>query len=121
MTTFTAILIVIVTVGLAAYDIIPASNSVDGDTISEVLRHWGEEFRLVLSYTWGGLGAHFWSGYPGVGLDTTGELALTFWTMWAALVLNLGLRGWVRLWDWWVPIPVMLFGALVFSFTWSQA
>lgn len=116
----TIVFIVVATLCLSAWDLVPATNDVAGDTISEVLRRWGREW-IVLPYIWGGLGGHFWGGYPLEVGPTETELALTFWSMWLVLILNFGLREHVREWPWWAFLAAMGVGALVFSFTWSQA
>lgn len=118
--TVTVILIATVSIGLSAYDVLPATNAVDGDTISEVIRRWGREW-IVLPYIWGGLGGHFWAGSPHHIWTGADQLRVTVWSMWMVFVLNLGLRQQVRDWPWWAFLIAMMGGALVFSFTWSQA
>jgi hypothetical protein len=118
--TVTVVLIVAVSIGLSAYDVLPATNAVDGDTISEVIRRWGREW-VVLPYIWGGLGGHFWAGYPHQTWTAGEELRITLWSMWMVFVLNLGIRQYVRDWPWWAFLLAMMVGAVVFSFTWSQA
>lgn len=52
--------IVAATAILVGYDLLPVASKPDGDTISEVLRAWGQAWPAV-PFAWGALGGHFWS------------------------------------------------------------
>lgn len=111
-----AALIIIVTLGLSAYDLVPALNETPGDTISAVLRQWSREW-YVLAYLWGVLGGHFFAGDPNPLLGA--GLGLTIWTVWILLIVNLGTRS-ADLPSW-VYILLMIVGILAGHFFWSQA
>jgi hypothetical protein len=114
------ILIAVATFGLSLWDLVPALNSVDGDTISRIIRAWSREWP-ILAYLWGLLGGHFFLGYSEALTNPRGDLYLTLWVTWAAFILNL----WYRSND--VEPNVYIFavaitlGLLVGSFFWSQA
>lgn len=55
----TAAIIIVVALGLGAYDVAPFMTDVDDDTISEVLRDWGQVVRAV-PFAAGVLVGHWW-------------------------------------------------------------
>lgn len=118
-TTITAIVLIVVGVGLVAIDIPLALNDVSGDTISEVLRYAGRRVP-VIPYAWGVLGGHFWAGVD-TGMGPWVELRITLWSLWVVGILSI----WWYYNDYqlgpWSGVGVILVGILVGCFLWSQA
>jgi hypothetical protein len=85
-------LILIVTLGLAVYDVWPAVTEVSGDTLSEVMHRWSEDWP-ILAYLWGVLGGHFFLGarQPVVG-DGQDPLVL-LWFTWVLFITNLSVHA----------------------------
>jgi hypothetical protein len=118
--TISAILIAIVTVGLSAYDLLPALNETPGDTISAVIRSWAKEWAVV-PYIWGVLGGHFFLGYPQAITDPTGDLYITMFSIWSMFLASLVMRSYGTEVSVWIRLLVMAVGVLMGSFFWSQA
>lgn len=58
----TEIIILVVTVGLIAYDIYAAANKKDGDTITQVILKWSTKYPVV-PFVFGFLMGHFFGDF----------------------------------------------------------
>jgi len=117
----TIIAIVVVSVGLIAWDIVAATNNIPNsvDTISGRMRIWGKK-TLLLPWAWAVLFGHFWGpkmthlmsnkiSIPillaisaavvvgGILLRGEGETTITSWPLFFA-ILNLGASAGALLW-----------------------
>jgi hypothetical protein len=115
--TVTIIAIAFATVGLSAWDVVPATNSVSGDTISEMLRAWSRSW-LVIPYVWGLLAGHFFLGTTAVEHDAGTTISL--WTVWVVFVVSLyawqsGYEGNV-----YVQLALLAAGTAVGHVFWTQ-
>jgi len=119
-TTITAFLVLAGALGYVGYDVIVATNDIQGDTISAVLRRWGRDMPVVV-YIWGVLGGHFWAGSEALSMSAGDELRITLWSMWMGLILSLWWYHTGRTLTWWGALLVVNIGLLVGHFLWSQA
>lgn len=119
-TTITAFLILAGALGYVGYDVIVATNTIHGDTISEVLRRWGRDMPVVV-YIWGTLAGHFWAGATAFDMSAAQELQVTLWTMWMGLILSIWWYQSGYDLPWWAALLVLNAGAVVGHFLWSQA
>lgn len=116
-----AALIVLVTLILSLYDIVPAVNDARGDTISEVLRQWSRDWP-VLAYMWGVLGGHWFLGHAAyVTGSQRGDAALLVLSGWAALILCVGLQDYTERLGLGVHAAFLLAGIAAGHFLWTQA
>jgi len=118
--TISAALIATVTLGLAAYDVLPALSDADGDTISQVLRRWSRDWP-ILAYLWGVLAGHFFLGYHRAVTTPAGDLWLVVWSGWLGLILNLWYREAAVSAGTWAYVGLLVAGVSVGHFFWSQA
>jgi len=115
------ILIIAVTVGLSAYDLLPAFNSVSRDTLSAVLYTWSRDW-WIIAYVWGVLGGHFFGGHAQATTTPVQDTYLTFWFMWVLMIVNVAhvKEQWPLL-PTWCYLTLIMIGVLSGHFFWSQA
>ena len=115
--TITIVAIAVATAGLSAWDIVPATNAVSGDTISETIRAWSRSW-LVLPYIWGLLGGHFFLGTTAI--EHPAGTTISLWTVWVVAIVSLyawqsGYEGNV-----YVQLALLAAGAVVGHLFWTQ-
>lgn len=102
------------------WTVVVASNTVSGDTLSEVLRLWGLGFP-VIPLIWGSLGGHWWGGFQFMDITPTDEVKITLWVFWIGLIASIAFyKAGLRLEPLGAFILVNL-GFIMSSLTWSQA
>lgn len=117
--TLSALIIIVVVIGVGLYDIVPALLAEDA-TISHVLRSWSREWP-VLAYLWGVLAGHFFLGHedPVTASETTDAFVL-IWTSWTLLIGNLFWRDIQVSTPEWMYVALLSAGVVTGHFFWSQ-
>jgi hypothetical protein len=115
-----AAIILVLTVGVSAYDVLPALSDPEGDTISAVLRAWSRDW-IVIPYLYGVLGGHWFLGHDHAITDPHGDLYITVWTMWLMLIVSLAFRRAEVDVPAWGYLACMAVGVAVGHWFWSQA
>jgi len=118
--TISATLIAAVTLGLAAYDVLPMLSAKEGDMISQVLRTWSRDWP-ILAYLWGVLSGHFFLGHEQAITTPVGDFWLVIWSCWLGLILNLWYRDASTDAGLWAYMALLVAGCVVGHFFWSQA
>jgi hypothetical protein len=109
------VLIAVVTIGLSIYDVLPATNEVDADTLSAIMHLWSRQW-WIIPFIWSVLAGHWFGGHP---VEIASAWPILLWLTWALFVVNLGTRH-VEF-PWWFYLAVHVLGWFVGHFLWSQA
>jgi hypothetical protein len=117
--TISVVFIVIATFGLSLWDLIPALNNVDGDTISRIIRAWSREWP-ILAYLWGLLGGHFFLGYSKTVISPSGDIYFIFWITWGMFILNLWYRNNNIEPKVYIFTVAIIIGLVIGNFFWTQ-
>lgn len=115
----TAVFILCVTLMIVGLDVVWATDSIDGNTVSRVLRNWGLTLPVV-PYIWGVLSGHFWGGFEILDQSSVWELKVTIWTMWVALLPSFYFHSNNIELPWWGAWLVLNLGFFIGSLTWTQ-
>lgn len=118
-TTLVAITCAAIALALTGWDIVLATDAVEGNTISKVLGRGSREWPL-LAYLWGVLGGHFFLGHGPAITTPTGDFRITIWSMWIGLILNFWYRHEAVSLPTWAYAAVLVAGMIVGHFFWSQ-
>jgi hypothetical protein len=105
----TSVVAAAVTLALIGADIVWATDHVRGNTLSEVIRYWGERYKLI-AFAWGGLGMHFFHGASWWALPRQHGIPALLWCTCVAEVLALAtpLSSWAY----------FVMGAVVWAICW---
>lgn len=116
MSTSTIGLIIIAV--LIIWDIFLAADKTDGNTWSEVLRHWGK-LTLLVPWCWGGLGGHFfhWLSKPKPIIDRPGNVILLVWLSVLVAMISVIFHRFGFEQSFWLYVFFVL-GSLTWMFLW---